>query len=191
MPELAELPFSIRVSSQAQVSTEEGTWTLSRPTEELNQLGFENGCGFGDLGGVYPLDLICTLEYGEILLLNEHGEILRAYPMPGAPPSWIEVTTDHVYAGHIGDGALSSSILVRIDHRTLDPIVVVFQDPDSDLEWLPSWQVVPSGDPMTLRCQDVVQVGEETKGKEVISSIGRVVVDLGGADRLIEIVLAD
>jgi hypothetical protein len=189
VPQLAELPLSIRASFQAQVTTEEGTWVLSRPTEELNELALENGCGFGDLSGAYPSEVICTFEYGEILLLDEHGQILRAYPMPGAPPSWIDVTASHVYAGRVGDGALPSSTLVRIDRSSLDAMVVVIQSPDSNPQWLSSWHVVASDDPLALQYKDLVQVGDEAEGSEVTSWIGRVVVDIDGVDQLIDIVL--
>jgi hypothetical protein len=109
IPELARLPFDTRVESMAEVTAEEGTWVLSRASRELVDLSMPDGCGFGDLTGTYPTEVICTVEYGEILLVDDKQQVTRAYPMPGAIPSWIYLTPTAVYAGRIGDGGLPDS----------------------------------------------------------------------------------
>lgn len=50
---------------------------LSRPAPET--LDLAPGCGLGDPSGVYGRDIICVVEYGEVLLMDQSGtEILRA-----------------------------------------------------------------------------------------------------------------
>jgi hypothetical protein len=49
IPELAALPYSLRVETRSEVPTDEGTWIVAVPTPELTELASENGCGFGNL----------------------------------------------------------------------------------------------------------------------------------------------
>lgn len=80
----------------------------------------------GDPDGVWGEDFVCSSEYGEVLLVDDEGAIVRSYPMPGATPTWITATRDAVYAGRTGDGGLPDSTIVRIDRATLEAEVLVF-----------------------------------------------------------------
>jgi hypothetical protein len=142
VPELAALPYSLRIEARSEVPTEEGTWIVAVPTPELTELAWENGCGFGNLEGAYPTEVICAVEYGEILLVDENEEVVRAFPMPGAIPGWVHVTEESVYGGRIGDGALPNSTLFRIDRQSLEAtVVVILSHPEEAPEWLPNWHV--------------------------------------------------
>lgn len=143
IPELAALPLSVRTERVIGVEATEGIWALAAPTQELNDLAVADGCGFGNLeGGTYGVDVICVPEYGEVLLIDDAGRIVKAYPMPGAPPSWLTVTEAAVFTGHIGDGGLPDSTLVRIDRSTLDwQIWVIPAEIDGAESFPPDWQV--------------------------------------------------
>jgi len=122
---LAELPVSLRVDPVTTMQADGGLWVLSRPQGETAELA--PGCGLGDPDGLYGRDIICVSEYGEVLLMDPSGErILRAYPLPGLPPSLLLVTEDAVFCGRWGDGALPDSMLCRVDRNTLEWSVRVF-----------------------------------------------------------------
>lgn len=183
IPELARLPFDTRVESMAEVTAEEGTWVLSRASRELVDLSMPDGCGFGDLTGTYPTEVICTVEYGEILLVDDKQQVTRAYPMPGAIPSWIYLTPTAVYAGRIGDGGLPDSTLVRIDRTTLQAtVMLVPAEFDGGTEWPPSWHIATPE--QRDRYHTLVGFSPDMTGTPVTSWIGDVVVNLEGIDQL-------
>ena len=140
VPQVAELPFELRVTDAwPRVVTEEGVWVVSRLSHDVSEL--TRGCALGDPGpaAVYGRDLICDVEYGEILLLDaDETRILRAFPFPGSPPQGLAVSDDAVYCTRQGDGALSHSMLCRIDRTTSALTVRLFTpDPDELTSWLP------------------------------------------------------
>lgn len=185
VPELAALPYSLRVEARSEVPTDEGTWIVAVPTPELTELASENGCGFGNLDGAYPTEVICAVEYGEILLVDGEGQIVRAFPMPGAIPGWIHVTEESVYGGRIGDGALPNSTLFRIDRQSLEATVVVIPSHSEDApEWLPAWHVAGAEQVTTYDMS--VGFAPEMNGTKVTSWIGDVVVDIAGIDGIID-----
>lgn len=114
VPAVAALPYAQRVSIVRSISTEEGRWILSRPRALEAP-----DCVLGDAGGTYGRDFVCTADYGELLLVRDDDVIVRAYPMPGHPPQEMAVTADAVYCSRQGDGALPTSMLCRVDRRTL------------------------------------------------------------------------
>ena len=182
LPELAALPAALRVWPMLDMTTDQGDWMLARPTDELIDRTMADGCDLGDLEGTYPIDVICTVEYGEVLLV-QGTEIVRAYPMPGAVPSWLLVTPGYVYAGHIGDGGLPDSTLVRIDRNTLEATVVVIPAAfDGGDQWLPSWHI--ASPEQTARYDELVQIGPGAVGTDAMSYIGEVKVDVAGIDLL-------
>jgi len=166
LPAVAGLPFDVRVEmmqESAGITTDDGVWVLSRLT---SQQAYErsDGCAIGateDPDAVYRRDVICTVEYGEILLLNHtQDRILRAYPFPGLPPQQLLVTDDAIYCARTGDGALRDGMLCRIDRDTFSSQVRIFPpetgsafdpegadassglDPETGAIWLPpSWTV--------------------------------------------------
>jgi hypothetical protein len=185
VPELAALPYSLRVEARSEVPTDEGTWILAVPTPELTALVSEDGCGFGNLEGAYPTEVICAVEYGEILLADGEGQVVRAFPMPGAIPGWIHVTEESVYGGRIGDGALPNSTLFRIDRQSLEAtVVVILSHPEDAPEWLPTWHV--AGAEQVTTYDTSVGFAPEMTGTKVTSWIGDVVVDIAGIDGIID-----
>jgi hypothetical protein len=177
--EVAALRITDRVDRHESIDAPEGTWALSRLPEAFLQSSGTD-C-VGDVNGVYGADVICGSEYGEILLLDEHGDILRAYPMPRTPPSWIHLTTDAVYAGHVGDGGLPNSTLVRIDRQTLAAQVVVFPQPDSTGPWPTGWRIATEEEDAGY--SKLVRIGPDEAGTAAVSGIGRVVIDEAALDR--------
>ncbi|HVR80163.1 MAG TPA: hypothetical protein VMS99_17455 [Acidimicrobiia bacterium] len=185
VPDLAALPYSLRVEARSEVPTDEGTWIVAVPTPELTELAWENGCGFGNLDGAYPTEVICVVEYGEILLVDGEGQIVRAFPMPGGTPFWIHATEESVYGGRIGDGALPNSTLFRIDRQSLEAtVVVILSHPEDASEWLPTWHV--AGAKQVTTYDMFVGFAPETSGTRVTSWIGDVVVDISGIDEIID-----
>jgi hypothetical protein len=185
VPELASLPYSLRVEARSEVPTDEGTWMVAVPTPELAELAWENGCGFGNLEGAYPTEVVFAVEYGEILLVGGEGQIVHAFPMPGAIPGWIHVTEESVYGGRIGDGALPNSTLFRIDRQSLEAtVVVILSHPEDAPEWLPTWHV--AGSEQVTTYATLVGVAPETSGTKVTSWIGDVVLDIEGIDGIID-----
>jgi hypothetical protein len=184
IPEIAELPFYRRVRTELEVPSDEGVWMLTRLSRAVEDETMHTGCSLGDPLGVYPIDVVCAIEYGELLLVDAR-KIVKAYPMPGAPPSWIYVSDDSVYSGHIGDGGLPDSILVRINRDTLEATVVVIPaEFDGGTEWLPTWQIAPAGYSDTY--YDAVHVNSDDPGTPVASWIGDFTVDLDAIDRIID-----
>ena len=182
IPALASIPYESRVHELAEVSSNGNVWILAEPTDVLVRFTSADGCRLGDPNGTYPTEVICVAEYGEILLLDEEGDIAKAYPMPGAVPSWIHVTPEFVYAGRIGDGALPSSTLVRIDLTTLESTVVVIPHSSGGQEWPPDWHIAT--EEQTAAYSDLVGFAPAT-GTQVTSWIGQVFVNLEGIDALI------
>jgi hypothetical protein len=124
---------------------------------------------------------ICSVEYGEVVLVDEAGRLLRAYPMPGEVPTWIYPTKDAVYAGRVGDGALPESTIVRIDRRTLEAEVLVFPAEGGLLGVdLPGWSTAPS----SADIAQLVVVGDDSAGPLVASRIGMTSVDLDAVEEL-------
>ena len=182
---LADLPFAMRIEPVAEVVAAEGARMLSRPSQELIDATWDDGCGLGDLDGEYPTELICTVQYGEVILVDKHGQIARAYPMPGAIPSWIHLTESAVYAGRVGDGSLPNSTLVRIDRDTFEATVVVIPAVSGGLEdWPPGW-LIADADQRT-RYHTLVGFAPEHDGIEVTSWIGDVRVDIVGVEALLD-----
>jgi hypothetical protein len=175
IPALAALPAANRSRWQAVIHSAEGTWVLSRPAVAMSEA---NGCALGDRAGVYGVDWICTSEYGEVLLLDDADRIVRAYPMPGVPPKWFEVTDNAVYAGAVGDGALPNSTVVRIDKKTMTAQVIVFPNPDGGrTPPLPGWRTATSKSSLST----LVEVGAAQPPRTAVhSAIGPVGVDLEG-----------
>ncbi len=133
IPEVAALPFSVRVDVRGQVVAAEGVWVLSVPTAAAAKNA--DGCRLGPDTGKYPTDTICVTEYGELLLLDAgRSRILRAYPLPAVPPTFLLLTPDAVYCGRAGDAAvgetmLPDSMVCRVDRATLAARVRVFPAP--------------------------------------------------------------
>ncbi len=193
VPGLAALPIHERVAILSWVNTSEGTWALSRPPQ-TNGGQFLAGPVVGDPAGTRGVDMISLVEYGELLLLDDNGQIVKAYPMPGAPPTWILAAPPFLYAGRTGDGALPDSTLVRIDRSTLEAaFVVVPAALDGATQWPPEWFLAPAdiangyGDLVEIRPRPTAESGGEASPGEMIgeSLIGLVVVDRDGVDAFI------
>ena len=142
--EVAALPFELRVEDPwLRIVTDEGVWVVSRLSREVAELA--EGCALGDTGpdAVYGRDVICDVEYGEVLLLNsDETQILRAFPFPGSPPQELAVSDEAVYCTRQGDGALSHSMLCRIDRANSARTVRLFTpDADALTSWLPVEQL--------------------------------------------------
>ncbi len=183
---IAELPFYRRAEVRTAVEAKEGTWMLATLSRAVIEESWATGCGIGDLDGSYPIDVVCSVEYGELLLV-QNERIVKAYPMPAGPPSWICLTDGHVYSGHIGDGALPDSTVVRIDRDTLAATVVVIPAPfDGGTEWLPSWLVAPDG--YSERYYEAVHINAEGIGVPVESWIGEFTVDIDAIDQIIDVI---
>lgn len=146
--EVAALPMEVRVEAIASLRAEEGIWVITRPTEEA--AADVEGCRLGDPLGQYPQEVICTTEYGEVLLLDETGtQILRAFPLPAVPAEMLQITDDAVFCGRTGEGMLPDSMMCRIDRGSLEATVRVFPDQSSSVVVqpcyypLPGWSVAP------------------------------------------------
>ena len=159
VPEVAALPFELRVADPwPRVVTEEGVWVVSRLSRDVSELA--EGCALGDTGSaaVYGRDVICDVEYGEVLLLDaDETRILRAFPFPGSPPQGLAVNDDAVFCTRQGDGAMSHSMLCRIDRTTSARNVRLFtSDADELTSWLPvdqqagDWSVDTSATDVTF-----------------------------------------
>lgn len=186
IPEIAELPLFRRVRAELEVPTQEGVWTLARLSRAVEEESWETGCRLGDPDGVYPIDNVCAVEYGELLLVNE-GKIVKAYPMPAAVPSWVHVTDNHIYSGHIGDGGLPDSTLVRVERETLEATVVVIPSPmDGGTEWLPTWHIAPVS--YSDSYDDAIHINSDDPGTAVVSWIADFTVDLDAIDEIIDVI---
>lgn len=188
VPEIAELPYLRRVNAELEVASDQGTWVLATLSDVVQEESRVNGCGIGNLDGIYPIEVVCASEYGEILLVDDEA-IIKAFPMPGAVPSWVHITEDSVYSGRIGDGGLPDSTLVKIDRVTLQATVVVIPAPfDGVTEWLPGWHIAPDG--YSDRYYNAIHINSNEPGTPVSSWIGDFTVDLETIDAIIEEVTA-
>lgn len=125
-PEVATVPIEDRAVSNRFVDTDEGTWSFTEPADRFGGAGDADGC-LGDRAGRYGVDYVCAGEYSEVVLVDaDRGTLLRAYPFPGLPLTWMRVGPDAVYAGRWGDGGTPDSVVVRIDRSTLAAEVVLF-----------------------------------------------------------------
>ncbi len=143
--EVAQLSLAARSGELLQVESELGTWAisrLSRPVEEASYI--DDGCGLGRLpDGAYPTEIICTSEYGELLLLDDDGSIIKAFPMPGARPTWLAVANGTTFVGREGDGGLPDSVLGVISHETLEGTFLWFPaEIDGWVTPTPGWYLV-------------------------------------------------
>lgn len=166
---VAARPNEDRVGVLAEADASEGTWVLSRiPSDRVD----------GSWDGL--------AEYAEILLLDGEGEIIRAYPMPGAVPSWLLVTDEAVLAGRIGDGGMPDSTLVRIDRATLEARVVLIPAPfDGGSTWPDAWRVA-TPEQAAAYAAVVGFATDGATGAATESWIGEVVVDVARAEALID-----
>lgn len=183
--EVAVLPFVERVDALVEVGAPEGVWTLSRIPQEGIDAAATGGV-IGDPDGEYPADLIFASEYGEILLIDEPGHIARAYPMPGAVPSWIVITEQAVFAGRIGDGGLPDSALVRIDRETFAAEILLIPAPfDGGTQWPAGWAVA-TPDQARIYEDSVGFAPAGAQGIRAHSWLGEVVVDIDDLRSLID-----
>lgn len=173
---VAALPPADRIDVLAEAESSEGRWVLSRIPDDAIDPSW-NGI-LGDPEGTYPVDLVYPTEYGEILLLDDVGGIVRAYPMPGAVPSWIVVTDEAILAGRIGDGGLPDSTFVRIDRGSLEAdVLLIPAPPDGGTSWPEQWREATAAE---VEVYDLA-VGfapDGATGVPAESWIGEVVVDL-------------
>ncbi|MEZ5183665.1 MAG: hypothetical protein R2702_17585 [Acidimicrobiales bacterium] len=159
---LARLPLAERAAPLRWFDAREGTWAIVRSPDE-----------------VAPTS-------GEVVLVDADGAVVRAWPLPGLPPTWIHPTRDAIYAGRVGDGGAPDGAIVRIDRETLKVegrfLPAAFDGgkvPD-----LPGWEVAPA------RPADapLVRVGQEAASTEgltlVDSSIGLTAIDLAAVEEL-------
>ena len=143
---LATVPFAARVGVVAEVVAPEGVWVISRPADAIAR--YADGSRLGPETGEYPKDTISVKEYGEALLLSpDRSRILRAYPLPSVPATYLRLTDDAVYGGRPGDTtldeyALPDAMVFRIDRRTYAATVRVFA-PGAESEVLQPCFVLP------------------------------------------------
>lgn len=170
VPGLAVLPLHVRMSARASVVAPEGVWVASRPTARANEGAV--GCRIGPEEGQTPADWICTSEYGEILLLDAaRTRILRAYPLAGVPPQFLQLTAAALYCGRPGDGGLlPDSMVCRIDRANLAAAIRIFPgEPDSVVIqpcFTPpaSWTIADGYLPVTALAAD--RAGVRVKGAD-------------------------
>lgn len=173
-PAVAALTNGDRRLVEAQWPMGDGrTWVLSRLPPET-------------LAGLDAASKPALANYGEVLLLGAGGAIERAWPMPGAPPNWLVVTSAGVWAGHDGDGALPDSTLARIDPGSLTATVVVIpsETEATGATWPAGWHVAAGDDVFDYR--GVIGFGSGgMSGTRAVSPLGDVVVSLDSIDGLI------
>lgn len=176
VPAVAALPLAERATTTHWFDTPEGTWALSTMPER--PAGTD--CVIGDPEGTYGVDHVCSTDYGEVLLVDRSGSIVRAYPMPGEAPDWIFATEEAVYAGRVGEGDRPESTIARIDRTSLESEVLVFPADDGVLgvDW-PNWSIAPDGTDVA----DLVRVGDDS-GTLVDSTIGVTSIDLPAVEEL-------
>lgn len=179
---VAELAPSARIDIQAELpATGGGRWVLSQlPGATVSR--FVTTASGRLTGGDGP----AAGDYGEVVLLGADGAIVRAWPMPGAPPNWLVVGDDRIYAGHDGDGGLPDSTLARIDPATFDATVVVIpaELDGTTTGWPSAWHVATGDDVFSYRGLIGYGSGGMT-GARAASSLGDVVVSLSSVDGLI------
>jgi len=187
VPELAAYPYGLRVKALLEVEAEEGTWVLA---------DLHAGGGLperiGDDEGVWPRDYVSRYDYGETLLTDGAGRILKAWPMPDLGPSWILVTDDRVYVGREQGSCGLASTILRIDRTTLETDRVAFsRSGDLHPYVLPGWHVADS-EAMDAHLPIFWQPGtHDGEGVEAETFAIRCIVDVEAADRFIEAVVAE
>ncbi|MGI8518673.1 MAG: hypothetical protein ACR2ME_10125 [Acidimicrobiia bacterium] len=125
VPLIATAPVELRINGQLAAGDSGWSWVASRLTEDFVTLTDASNCHLAQ-----PLSAPAASrgrEYGELLLM-EGDRIFRAFPMPGSPLSWLYLANEAAYTGHIGDGAIPHSTIMRIDRVTLDTEVWLFGD---------------------------------------------------------------
>jgi len=180
---VAELPPSSRIGVEAELPAGNGSrWVLSRlPRGTVERFATTSSGRLGD-----PSNGPAANDYGEVLLLGADGAIVKAWPMPGAPPNWLVLGSDRVYAGHDGDGGLPDSTLIRIDSATLQATVVLVpaEVDGTTTGWPPAWHVATGDDVYDYRGAIGYGSGGMT-GARAASPLGDVVVSLSSIDGLI------
>lgn len=120
-PEVAALPFGLRVDATSTVRIDDETWAVSRPTRR----GAERlGCDAPSDGGS-RVDDVCGSEYGELVQLRGR-QIVRAYPFAGLPPQHIAITEDAVFCARRGEAGLPDAMVCRVDRDTHELTVRVY-----------------------------------------------------------------
>lgn len=180
---VAELPTSSRIGVEAELpASNGGRWVLSRlPAGTVDRFATTSSGRLGD-----PSTGPAAGDYGEVLLLDADGAIVKAWPMPGAPPNWLAAGTDRIYAGHDGDGGLPDSTLARIDPATLGATVIVVpaKIDGTATGWPSAWHVAAGDDVFDYR--GVIGYGSGgMTGTKAVSPLGDVVVALSSIDGLI------
>lgn len=151
LPEIAALPFSLRVNpvsgfggEPVSVTSGKQVWVVSKPDTEQ----YEGNLLVGDPAGAYGRDFVYLSTYGEILLLNsERNAVLRAFPMaPAAPPLALVATDDAVYCHRAGDGGEPDGTLCRVDRESFDLIMRIFPSSQNssfeEVSWIPDgWTI--------------------------------------------------
>ena len=175
VPALAALPLDERAhpgvvtTDDAPVlwfTTGDEVWAVVSPPAGADG----DDCTIGDPDEPYGSGYVCTADYSEVLHLTRGGEVLRAYPMPSAHPSWLYATAEAVYVGRVGDGAQPDSTVVRIDRASGEAAIVVFPADDASRPAFEGWDPAPAD----LDVSDIVQTGAEGPGTLVQSIIGPV-----------------
>lgn len=96
------------------VTTPEGVWLISRP-----DLGTVTASGCLPADPAAGIGYRTCSDYSEVLLVSpDRSRILRAVPVPAAPPQWLVAGGGAVYAGRQGDGGAPDSMVLRIDPGT-------------------------------------------------------------------------
>lgn len=181
--ELAAMPYEIRVNPLLSVDSRVGSWILSRPSDALFEFADAQGCRLGEIGATPPP--FCAHEYGELLLVQD-GVIVRAYPSPSAPLSWMHIAPEAIYAGRIGDGALPDSTIMRVDMPSFEAEVVRFPHPDSAPNPdTPSWWRTATADELAAY-PGLVGFADSMEGLRVDAWVGEVVIDLNGIRALFD-----
>lgn len=171
--DLAALPMEARVEVTASVRTEEGVWATSRPPESISEYIGDEDCRIGDETGKYPEEVICTIEYGELLLLDaDQAEIVRAFPLPSVPAEFLEVGEDAVYCARNGEDMLRDSMVCRVDRSTLDAVVRIFPSDAGSTVVQPCFYA-PDNWTVADENLDVAEVVVDSDGVWILSSTGR------------------
>ena len=142
LPDIAALPYAERVGELLRVESDEGVWVLSRMpiTGTVRQFG---RCDIQGRDCIYGIDMATENDYSELLLLDEVGGIVKAYPMAGMPPSWLYLDDDFLYGGMIGDGGLPDSTVFRVhrESRSLTGVYLITETGELQNEgWYP-WTI--------------------------------------------------
>ncbi|HMJ78329.1 MAG TPA: hypothetical protein VK507_20270 [Iamia sp.] len=176
---VAALPLAARVGVQAEEAAPEGRWTLSETADPRLP------CGAGEPGDVSGVDVLCGWD--EVLLRDDAGTILRAYPLWEMTSSWIHLTPDAVFGGRVGDGAQPYSTIFRIDRSTLELTGLIWADPGQQIGpggLAPTTPDAWSLGPDTVRFDLLVTYGPDIVGTAVTSVIGPISVDVDAIEAL-------